>query len=195
MNKKKIGLGYLDERWKDIIGFEDYQISDYGRVKSKERTIVDKNGVEKFLTQRILTRSYNSDGFPVVNLRREGNNHTSYVARLVGFHFLGLKKGEEIYFKDGNPKNLYYKNIGIRSVLERNRSKKTIAKGNKNNIPLWLVVHKKTKQHRIAYTSKELSDFMGISIDRAYRIFVEGDIYNTEDYLVTRINTVDFEEV
>lgn len=42
----------MDEKWKDIVGFENYQVSDLGRVKSKARIVAFNNGKNNYYTKK-----------------------------------------------------------------------------------------------------------------------------------------------
>jgi hypothetical protein len=80
----------MKERWKQIIGFDSYQVSDLGRVRS-----IRTNAIKKIHTNK-------SNGYNYVQLWKD-NNHTLFkVARLVGFAFIRNPKGKPtINHKDG----------------------------------------------------------------------------------------------
>lgn len=62
------------EVWRDIVGYEGYyQVSNLGRVKSLDRTIVGKDGRSKHLSERAL-RQYN-----YVRHKSEGKEVTKYM--------------------------------------------------------------------------------------------------------------------
>ena len=52
----------VGEIWKDIVGYENYQISNYGRVKSKERytNVGIKNSKMALRKEKILKPQYNT---------------------------------------------------------------------------------------------------------------------------------------
>ena len=77
-NKKK-------EEWRDIKGYEGlYQVSNMGRVKSLERTIIRKNGSEQHRKERILKPRKDGHGYLRVNLSNgRGNKKDSKIHRLV----------------------------------------------------------------------------------------------------------------
>ena len=66
------------EIWKDIEGYEGYQVSNKGRVKS---TIARKEG-------KLLKPSANKSGYFIVVLRVNGKPKTHYVHRLVAEAFI-----------------------------------------------------------------------------------------------------------
>ncbi|RMZ61321.1 hypothetical protein D1632_00475 [Chryseobacterium nematophagum] len=47
-----------DEQWKLIEGFDNYAISSYGRVKSRERLVPLPNGGEQKILAKIETTSF-----------------------------------------------------------------------------------------------------------------------------------------
>lgn len=78
------------EIWKDIKGYPNYQISNFGRIKSLN---YNKTGKEK-----ILKSSKDSWGYLKVNLHKEGKQKTNRIHRLVASTFIP------------NPNNLSYIN-------------------------------------------------------------------------------------
>lgn len=86
-----------DEQWKSIEGFENYEISNYGRVKSLSRLSHTTMGIEHWITEKIrkphFTRQYNNylkNYIYNVNcgLSSDGSKYTRSVARLVYYHFV-----------------------------------------------------------------------------------------------------------
>lgn len=86
-----------DEQWKPIEGFENYEISNYGRVKSLSRLSHIISGVEYWIPERIrklfFAKQYNNylkiDVYNVYcGLSLEGRKYTRAVGRLVYYHFV-----------------------------------------------------------------------------------------------------------
>ena len=97
---KEIKVG---EVWKDIEDFSNYQISNYGRVKSIPRPKT-KGGLLK-------QRNSNCDYFQVY-LIKEGKGHLLYVHRLVAQAFIPNPNNLlEVNHKDGNKKNNFINNL------------------------------------------------------------------------------------
>ncbi len=65
----------MTEIWKDIVGYENYQISNLGNVKNKTLDIILKPRTEK-------------DGYLRVNLRSAGKMKDGRIHRLVATHFI-----------------------------------------------------------------------------------------------------------
>ena len=90
-----------DEQWKPITGFEDYEISSLGRVKSL-----------KFGKEKILKPGKDGWGYLFVYLCRNGKRKMFKVHRLVASAFLPNPMGlPEVNHKDENPSNNVKSNI------------------------------------------------------------------------------------
>ena len=77
------------EIWKNIKGYEGlYQVSSEGRVKSLERTFIDKIGRERYVKERVLKPGVTKDGYLIVALHAGDKQKTLTVHRLVcqAFH-------------------------------------------------------------------------------------------------------------
>ncbi len=97
---KKIKLSNK-EVWIRLKDFNDYLISNYGRVKS-----------EKFSNTRILKNSVNNCGYLSVCLSRNGKQKVFIVHRLVAYYFIGLcPKGKETNHIDGDKENPHVNNL------------------------------------------------------------------------------------
>lgn len=99
------------EIWKDIIGFEDlYEVSNLGNVRSKDRIITCKNGVQINLKGKILPQYifYGKGSKPRlrVNLSKNSKQYTKSVHRLVGEAFIPNPNNyPQINHKDEDPSN------------------------------------------------------------------------------------------
>lgn len=65
----------MKEIWKDVKSFSNYQISNLGRIKSKARETIDKNGVKKIKKEKILKQHLDKDGYFVIGLYDENTKH------------------------------------------------------------------------------------------------------------------------
>lgn len=126
-NKKRRGR----ERWKDVVGYEGlYQVSNWGKVRSLTRFVVDSNGVSKRLVGRVLRPSRTSkNGSKVVVLCKNGIGKGMKVAQIVAEAWLKpcpdgyvLKHGRKGFAND-NVSNLYWgpKKPAERKKCRRNR--------------------------------------------------------------------------
>lgn len=78
-----------EEIWKDIDGYEGYyQVSSLGRVRSLDRTVVNRNGVERFQRGKILIPALNGHGYYFVVLSKNNKQKDSVIHRLVAKAFL-----------------------------------------------------------------------------------------------------------
>lgn len=95
------------ERWKDIKGFSNYQVSSIGRVR--KNTYTDRCNCVR--PQRIISQVLNKNGYYYVTLIDEtGKHHFRTVHRLVAMAFLGVPaskhaKRPEVSHIDGNMTN------------------------------------------------------------------------------------------
>ncbi len=78
----------MKEVWKDIPGFEDYQVSNTGKVCSVARTVKTWNGTRP-VRERIKKTSVNRHGYEIVTIRTK----TVSVHRLVAKAFLPNPEG------------------------------------------------------------------------------------------------------
>jgi len=107
----------MEEQWKPIPGFEGYEVSDRGRVRSywerRGRGKGNGKGCDFFISdepQRIMSTNgrIGRTGYPAVNLK--GNVYP--VHRLVLLAFVGpLPDGLESRHLDGNPENNKLSNL------------------------------------------------------------------------------------
>ena len=79
----------LEEEWKDIENYPNYQISNLGRVKSKERYVNTVYGAKRKVKERIIKPVNDSRGYYVVSLYNEsGKSKPKLIHRLVAEAFL-----------------------------------------------------------------------------------------------------------
>jgi len=98
-----------EEIWKRIPGFEMYEVSDHGRVRSYYKR-VGKKVVISDNPQRILTQS--TDRYPGVHLCLKGKMHYKRVGCLVLSIFVGPRPdGLVMCHSDDNPQNNHLNNL------------------------------------------------------------------------------------
>jgi hypothetical protein len=82
-----------NEVWKDIPSLDNmYQASNMGRIKSKEREIIKKEGRSYIKPQQLLSYNNNGRGYLSVMLAVDGKYFRRYVHRLVMEAFYGESK-------------------------------------------------------------------------------------------------------
>ena len=86
------------EVWKDIDGFDGYQISTWGNVRN--------------VKGQILKPFENSKGYLKIELTKNGKSHKKRINRLVAEAFVPNVYGlPQVNHKDGNKKNNSYTNL------------------------------------------------------------------------------------
>lgn len=103
----------MSEIWRPIIGYKDaYEVSSFGRVRSKNRIICRKNGVRATCRGRVLKPGLGMNGYYWTVALGRGNTRT--VHSLVAAAFLGsCPENQEILHggsgsRDNRVENLYY---------------------------------------------------------------------------------------
>ena len=102
----------MKEIWKDIKGYDGYyQISNFGIVKSLNRTIIYKDGRRWNVKERILQPNIGTNGYYYVNLSINNKQRTKYIHRLAGETFLMPLHNKEIDHIDENKLNNNINNL------------------------------------------------------------------------------------
>lgn len=84
------------ELWEDIEGYETlYKVSNLGRIKSLNRTNVNKNGIKRKLKERVLKLSDGSKGYLIVSLSKNNKIKSCTVHSLVANAFV-IKKSDNL---------------------------------------------------------------------------------------------------
>lgn len=106
------------EEWKNIPGYQDYQISNFGRVKSLEHTVYHQpsnkfpNGRLVTYQERILKPSLESGGYYFVVLYNNKIKRSFRIHRLVAKLFIPNPKNyEQVNHKDENKLNNHVSNL------------------------------------------------------------------------------------
>lgn len=124
----------MKEVWKDVT-YEDYgdyyQISNLGRVRSKDRYVaVNNKGDTRFIRGKIMKLTINKSyrdgvdkGYVVVNLRKEGRNKVIVVHRLVALAFIDNDNPAKTFVNhiDGNKHNNHVDNLEWVTTSENNQ--------------------------------------------------------------------------
>ena len=97
------------EKWRRFI--EGYEVSNFGRVRSLDRSIVRKNGWQQTFKGRIL-KPYTKGKYDSVVLSIAGEYKTFYIHRLVAMMFVPNPHGfDEVNHLDENSKNNNAENL------------------------------------------------------------------------------------
>jgi hypothetical protein len=107
------------EIWKPVNGFEEfYEVSNYGRVRSKDRlkkVPFNRVGIQK---GKLLKMSINSKGYLRVRLNLNANSKSYFVHRLVAQAFIDNPNNlPVINHKDFNPLNNNVENLEWTTLL------------------------------------------------------------------------------
>ncbi|MBT2620059.1 NUMOD4 domain-containing protein [Chryseobacterium sp. ISL-6] len=134
------------EEWKPIENFENYAISNYGRIKSRERWVTNPNGVKRkvldsikkphvfrYFNKYLKTHFYNVR----CTLSLEGKKHGKSVPRLVYYHFVEKFDVNDnsffISFKDDNRFHVHSSNLEKLSVSDVHYKTLRSGRGNKGD--------------------------------------------------------------
>lgn len=106
-------------KWKDVMGYENlYEVSENGIIKSVDRIITDKNGLEKHIKGRELfqtiSKKDNKNHLPRAKVQLWKNNKAKLVSvhRIVAEAFVSNPQGKPcVNHIDGNPLNNHYTNL------------------------------------------------------------------------------------
>ena len=100
------------EKWKDIKNFSGYQVSNLGRVKSKEKFIKGYGTRIKHQKERILKSVPNHSGYHRLTLRANNKSFNASVHRLVAEAFImNPFKKTEVNHIDGDKSNNCVSNL------------------------------------------------------------------------------------
>ena len=113
----------MKEIWKPIKDWEDYyEVSNLGRVRSLNRTIIRKNGQRLTCKGKILSHSTTSQGYLRALLKVNGHGKHFQVHRLVAYAF--IPNPENLTFvnhRDGNKENNRASNLEWVSASQNTR--------------------------------------------------------------------------
>ena len=102
----------MEEIWKPIPGWGNYEVSDKGRVKSIDREIKPKNKKSYICKGKILKACLNSQGYPTVNLCKLPRRSTYKIHALVSLAFMGpLPEEKQVNHIDDNKLNNCVENL------------------------------------------------------------------------------------
>lgn len=78
-----------NEIWKPVVGFEGYyEVSNMGRVRSLDRSVIFKDGRKRLINGRVLRVENNNNGYQTVSLYKNGKEKRNLIHRLVAQAFI-----------------------------------------------------------------------------------------------------------
>lgn len=106
---------YENEIWKPIEGYEGlYEISSHCRIKSIERKVNSRYGINHTICEQILKPRVNKDGYLCVALCKNGKSSTKRIHRLFYSTFIcKIPKGYDVHHKNGNVKDNRVENLEL----------------------------------------------------------------------------------
>jgi hypothetical protein len=130
----------MEEIWKTIKGFTDYEVSNLGRIRSKERKKKYKSGRELHFTSKIKQqRPHPSNNFVMTDLVDDkGNRKTVYPHKAVAMAFVDNdmpRKKKVVVHIDGDLQNNKADNLRWASFSES--IKLGFETGKRDNSGLW----------------------------------------------------------
>jgi len=100
------------EEWRNIQGYDGYQVSNLGRVRSLDRWVKGKNDTMRFIKGSILKLELTHRGYLQVSLYKNGKQKRMLIHRLVAMAFIpNTDNLSEINHKDENPLNNCVNNL------------------------------------------------------------------------------------
>lgn len=95
------------EIWRDAKCINDfYEVSNFGRIRSKDRIIVYSNNSTHFHKGRVLKQMNHPAGYKFVSIRVKGISKSFFIHRVVGLTFINnIHNKPQINHKDGNKAN------------------------------------------------------------------------------------------
>lgn len=95
------------EVWRDILGFEhNYQVSNLGRIRTKDRYVRIGGGKERFVKGRIVKPTICTNGYYEIQMHINGKRKIKLLHRAVGEAFIPNPNNlPQINHKDENPAN------------------------------------------------------------------------------------------
>lgn len=119
----------MKEVWKEIVDYEEYySISNFGRVRSKDR-IVSRGKDRTYLKEGRVLSLLNNKGYKLVFLYKGYNRKQALIHQLVAIHFIdNINNRNEINHLDCNPNNNRVDN------LEWCTHKENMVHASKNNL-------------------------------------------------------------
>lgn len=168
----------IAEIWKSILGYEGaYEVSNYGRVRSLDRSIPFKGGARKHLG-RILTPNRSTKGYLSVQLSDGERKSCRYsIHRLVASAFIvNPDELPEVNHLDFNRENNTVSNL---EWVTRSQNMKYSARAGRSNNPKPTVVSQRLVHHvldrkRQGLSQRKIAAEVGVSSSTVQKIWERG---------------------
>lgn len=150
----------MEEIWKDIKGFENYQVSNIGRVKTKKRLLIRKNGVKFSVKEKIKSQFLSAKGYKIVSLTKNIKTYNKQVHQLVAIAFLNhVPCGHKIVVDhiDENKTNNHLSNL----QLLTNRQNCLKSQNTKDDSSKLIGVSKKNERYHANIVNGKKRHFIG----------------------------------
>lgn len=173
----------MKEMWKAVKGYEGlYEVSNTGKVRSINRTIVDKNGVAKkikgkelFFTISKLDEK-NHQPRASVQLWKENKSKLCMVHRLVAIAFISNPENKPtVNHIDGNPLNNYVDNLEWATYSENQKHAYALGLVVPNPNPLpsnsrkVIAVHPETGEEIITDSCSQMAKILDVCHQRIHK--------------------------
>jgi hypothetical protein len=178
----------MEEIWKPIQGYEsNYQISNYGLVKSLSRDVYYNNVLLKRTKEIVMKHNFINTGYPVIGLWFNNKRTQHLIHRLVAIHFIdnpnkyNCVNHIDLNKKNNNVNNLEWltsseNSIHYVNLLNQKTSKFTGVSWDKNTLK-WKSQGKREGKKR---------KFLGYFKDE-YQAFMARTTYDTELLLIKEL--------
>lgn len=133
----------MNEIWKNIPDYPDYQASNMGRIRSKDRIVKFSNGTKRRYPSCILKGRINGKGYRLITpgVTSSGKHGTIGVHRLIAMTYIPNPQNKPfINHKDGNPLNNQVSNLEWATPEENSRHAKYILKNSNYGLPCQKII-------------------------------------------------------
>jgi hypothetical protein len=159
-----MGIFMENEIWKDVKGFEGiYQVSNYGDIKSLDRTINTSNGKSFLVYGKILLKKHCKNGYVRYTLCKDGKQKIFLAHRLVAIAFIpNINNQLYVNHKDEVKTNNSSLNLEwCDSKYNNNYGSRGLRISNKLNRK---VIYSKNGTHKEFESITKASEFIGFGV-------------------------------
>lgn len=159
-----------NEVWKDIKGKLGYQVSNLGRVRSKDRKVTHKNETVQPWKGKILSQSLDSAGYPTVQFQHNSKHSMRMVHRLVAETFIeNENQYSQVNHIDGDKTNNTVSNLEwVNHSMNQRHAVKTGLK--KTKLKYHDIVNIKRMYEVDGYLQKEIAEIYNVDQSHISRV-------------------------